>query len=81
MLQDLYAEAAHCVKELRHHGMVEDADALEAGLYGATSGEALALIGAAIKAALSSDRPIPGAVRERLVRLLRDVDAALRRAR
>jgi len=81
MLQDLYAEAAHCVKELRHHGMAEDADALEAGLYGATSGEALALIGAAIEAALNSDRGVPGALRKRLVRLLKDVNATLRGAR
>ncbi len=81
MLQDLYAEAGRCVLLLRENGFAAEAEALDRGLHGATSGEALALIGAAARDAVRGRRDLPPAVRERLGSLRRNVDAVLRSPR
>jgi hypothetical protein len=77
-LQGIYAETAACVALLRECGRAEDAEALDRALYGATSGEALALIGASVVQGLSRKGTLPAKTRYRLVKLRRSVDAVLR---
>ncbi len=81
MLPDLYEETRRWVRLLRDLGRGEDAESLDRGLYGATSGEALALIGAAVQSSLRSRPRLPAAVRDRLKRLQGEVDRVLRSPR
>ena len=81
MLEEVYAEAKECVALLGAAGFGDDAGELDRGLYGATSGEALALLGAASKRILRDRKDLPSDLRERLVRLRRAVDKVLRSVR
>lgn len=69
------------MRRLRELGREGDAEALERGLYGATSGEALALIAAAARGILRRRRGLPPEVADLLAGLRKEAGAALRKGR
>ena len=79
VLPDIYTESSDCVGILRTLGLADHAEELDRALCGSTSGEILALTGAAIQRILRERRKdLPPEVRDRLKRLRKAVDRALR---
>lgn len=76
----LYEETESCVAALREAGLATEAEQVERGLYGATSGEALEYIGAGLDALLRSDARLSPGLRRRAERILAEADAILRQA-
>ena len=77
-LDEIYREVRECAAGLRASGRVAPGDAIEDALYGSTSGEIPADVGARVQRALRSERNHPTDLRGRLESLLRAVDRVLR---